>query len=119
MEKKEIPLTVYGLIARKYNTSEVYVGQVVRKERKALRGKGADIRREWLMLVDSPNDWITSFKADGTMIVHMDDSDVSVYVQKGIARVYKKADLKQETEVGYMSLKEFNYYLNSIRIEFK
>lgn len=69
--------------------------------------------------VDSQaGNWIISFKASGAMIISMIKS-VSVYVQYGIARVYKAGELRTETEVGYMNTIEFNAWLHCIENTFK
>lgn len=69
--------------------------------------------------VDSQaGDWMTSFKASGAMIITMIKS-VSIYVQNGIARIYKGGDLCTETEVGYMNTTEFNTWLHNVENSFK
>lgn len=114
----EVPKTIYGLIARKHNTTSEYVGDVVTGVRKAAWGKGVKILEDWNKIKESFDDWMTEFKADGTMIVNMEDIHVSVYVQGGIARVYKKADLKTEVDVKAMKLEDFRDFLNGVRMEF-
>lgn len=118
VETKEMPLTIYGLLARRHNTDNDYVYQVVNGKRKGRWGKGAAILADWNKLKDSFDDWITEYKADGTMIIKMDDIRVSVYVQNGIARIYKWAHLKDEVDVKNMTLLDFQDFLNGVRIEF-
>jgi hypothetical protein len=117
-ETKEIPLTIYGLLARKHNTDKEYVFQLVNGIRQGLRGKGAAILADWNKLKDSFDDWITEYKADGSIIVTMEDIHISVYIQRGIARIYKRAHLKQELDIKSMNLLEFHDFLNGIRIEY-
>ena len=50
-------MTVYGLLARRHETTEDYVGQVVRGVRKASRGKGLSILRDYKLLQTSLDDW--------------------------------------------------------------
>lgn len=119
IESKEMPLTIYGLLARRHAVKDAnYVEKIVNGRRKAIRGKAAAILEDWQKLKDNFDDWITEFKSDGSMIVNMEDIHVSVYVQSGIARIYKKADLKNEVEVKNMNLDEFKDFLNGVRIEF-
>lgn len=119
IETKGVPLTVYGLLARKHGVKSAnYVEKIVNGRRKAVRGKAAAVKADWEKIQESFEDWMTEYKADGAMIVEMEDIRVSVYVQQGIARVYKCAQLKQETEVGYMTLNEFKGFLNGVRLEF-
>ena len=40
----------------------------------------------------------------------------TVYVQRGIARVYLGGDLKNETSVEMMTVREFQAFLNDIRL---
>lgn len=47
-EKKRTP---YQQIAEKYNTSEVYVGQIATGRRTPIRGKGLEIKKELEQLV--------------------------------------------------------------------
>lgn len=119
IETKEMPLTVYGLLARRHNTNTHYVGQVVNGVRQGLRGKGAAILADWQKLKDNFDGWITEHKADGAMIVRMDDIRVNVYVQNGIASIYKCGELMNEVDVRSMSLDAFKDFLNGVRIEFK
>lgn len=119
VETREIPLTVYGLLARRHNVTDPnYVQKIVTGKRKAIRGKAAAILQDWNKLKDSFDDWITEHKADGTIIVKMDDIQVSIYVQNAIARIYKGVDLVDEVDVETMTLNDFKYFLNGIRIEF-
>lgn len=119
VETKEMPLTIYGLLARRHNVKDAnYVCRIVNGGRKAVRGKAAAILEDWNKLKDSFDDWITEYKADGTMIIKMDDIRVSVYVQNGIARIYKWAHLKDEVDVKNMTLLDFQDFLNGVRIEF-
>lgn len=118
-ESKEMPLTVYGLLARRHGVKDAdYVGRIVNGKRRAIRGKAAAILADWQKMQESFEDWMTDYKPDGTMIVRMDDIKVSVYIQQGIARVYKYAHLKQETDIGYMNLNQFRDFLNGVRLEF-
>jgi hypothetical protein len=48
-QKKQTP---YQLIADKYNTTQGYVGQIAREERKPMRGKGLKIKKELESLTD-------------------------------------------------------------------
>lgn len=116
----DFPLTIYGLLARRWNTTEAYVGQVIRgdQNRKGARGKGQSILRDYKLLQISLDDWICHTRADGSMRIEM-PHNVTVYVQKGIASVYKGADLLTETDVRQMTINEFREYLNNIRIELK
>ncbi|MFV0419294.1 MAG: hypothetical protein ACK5KT_11260 [Dysgonomonas sp.] len=119
IETKGVPLTVYGLLARKHGVKSAnYVEKIVNGRCKAVRGKAAAVKADWEKIQESFEDWMTEYKADGTMIVRMDDIRVSVYVQQGVARVYKCAQLIQETEVGYMTLNEFKGFLNGVRLEY-
>jgi hypothetical protein len=118
VEIKEMPLTIYGLLARRHNTDKDYVYQVVSGIRKGRWGKGAAILADWNKLKDSFDDWITEYKPDGSMIVNMEDIHVSVYVQNGIARIYKRTDLMNEADVRNMNLDAFRDFLNGVRIEF-
>lgn len=118
LETKKMPLTIYGLLARRHNTDNDYVYQVVSGVRKGIRGKGAAILSDFQKLKDGFDDWVTEYKADKAMVVRMDDIRVSVFVQRGIARVYKDAHLQKESDVSKMKLDEFNDFLNGIRIEF-
>lgn len=58
-------------------------------------------------------DWNTEHKADGTMIISM-NKGISVYIQQGIANVYRHAELITETEIGYMNPRHLNLYLHHI-----
>ena len=64
-------------------------------------------------IYQTAGDWTTEHKADGSMIVYM-NKGISIYIQHGIASVYKEADLMTETEVGYMNLDHINLYLHHI-----
>lgn len=118
IETAEMPLTVYGLLARRHGTDANYVCKVVTGARKAVRGKAAAILEDWLKLKDNFDNWMSEFKADGTMIINMDDIRVSVYVQDGIARIYQRAEFMTETDVSTLNLDEFKDFLNGVRIEF-
>lgn len=111
-------MTVYGLLARRHNTTEDYVGQVIRGVRKASRGKGQSILRDFTLLQTSLDDWFCHTLSDGSMRVEM-PHNVTVYVQNGIARVYLGGELIKETGVNTMTIDEFREYLNNIRIELK
>lgn len=117
MSKTETPMTVYGLIARKYNTDPNYVGEVVRKfkNRKAKRGRAAAILADWNRIQASLDDWMSETLSDGTMRFVM-PKGTTVYVQRGIARVYLGGDLKNETSVEMMTVREFQAFLNDIRL---
>lgn len=119
IESKEMPLTIYGLLARRHGVKDAdYVGRIVNGGRKAVRGKAAAILEDWNKLKDSFDDWMTDYKADGSMIVNMEDIQVSVYIQNGIARIYKRNELKNEADVKDMHLNDFKDFLNGVRIEF-
>ncbi|MGR3790701.1 XRE family transcriptional regulator [Flavobacterium sp. TN-1] len=47
--------TPYQVIARKYNTCEMYVGQIARGERIPKRGKGLNIKQELEKLIQNEN----------------------------------------------------------------
>lgn len=119
MAKTDFPLTIYGLLARRHDVKDAnYVEKIVNGRRKAIRGKAAAILEDWNKLKDSFDDWITEFKADGAMIVNMDDIHVSVYVHRGIASIYKCDELKNEADVNTMNMREFKDFLNGIRINY-
>ena len=74
IESKEMPLTIYGLLARRHAVKDAnYVEKIVNGRRKAIRGKAAAILEDWQKLKDNFDDWITEFKSDGSMIVNMED----------------------------------------------
>lgn len=64
-------------------------------------------------IYETAGDWTTEHKTNGSMIISM-NKGLSVYIQHGIASVYKHADLLTETEIGYMNPKHFNLYLHHI-----
>jgi hypothetical protein len=43
---KKINATIYQRIAKKFDTSTLYVGQIARGERQPIRGKGLAIKKE-------------------------------------------------------------------------
>ncbi|SBW08761.1 hypothetical protein KL86DYS2_13454 [uncultured Dysgonomonas sp.] len=88
----EMPLTIYGLLARRHGTDANYVCKVVNGTRKALRGKALAILEDWQKLKGSFDDWMTEYKADGSMIVTMEDIHVEVYVQNGIEHTEHNAE---------------------------
>ncbi len=110
------PLTVYGLLARRWDTSVIYVGQIARGERKAIRGKGLKIYKELRMLESSLDDWFCHILNDGAMRFEMPNK-VNVYIQHEIASVYKGGDLLYEKDVKGMNLTGLKDWLNVVRIE--
>ncbi|MDR3059494.1 MAG: hypothetical protein LBU84_15330 [Prevotella sp.] len=110
------PLTVYGLLARRWDTSVIYVGQIARGERKAIRGKGLKIYKELRMLESSLDDWFCHILNDGAMRFEMPNK-VNVYIQHEIASVYKGGDLLYEKDVKDMNLTGLKDWLNVVRIE--
>lgn len=110
-------MTIYGLLARRYYTTEDYVGQVVRGVRKASRGKGQAILKDFNLLQSSLDDWFIHTKYDGSMRVEMPNK-VTVYIQDGLASAYKGSELIQETDVSNMTINQFREHLNNIRIDF-
>lgn len=112
----KIPLTVYGILARKWNTSEIYVGEVARGKRKALRGKGLSISRDLEILKTSLDDWCCKTLADKSLRIDM-PRNVSIYVQQDIASVYMDNKLLEEKDVKCMTIPEFREWLNLLRME--
>lgn len=66
-------------------------------------------------IYQTAGDWTTDHKADSSMIISM-NKDISIYVQHGIASIYKHAELVTETEVGYMNLHHFNLFLHHVEV---
>lgn len=122
MDKKtEMPLTVYGLLAMKHNVKNVnYVGEIVRGDRRAIRGKAKAILDDWKKLETDPENWFASYKSDGAIVVEMEDINVNVFVQKGVASIYKENELQQEIDLDLdnVSLNGFKQFLNGIRLNF-
>lgn len=114
MTNREEYSSVYGLLAKKHNTDYDYVCQAITK-RKSIRGKAARIKEDWNRIQTSLDDWISETLTDGTMRFVMPKS-TTVYVQRGIARVYLGGDLKIETSVETMTIREFQAFLNDIRL---
>lgn len=117
---KDIPMTVYGLLAVKHNTTLAYVGQAARKDgsRKSIRGKAAEIVKDLQRMKECFDDWITEFRADKTMIVRMEEIAVEVHVKNGTAKIYQSDRFMMETEIGELSLNDFKVFLNSVRVEY-
>ena len=54
-ELKQVPLTTYGLLARKHGVKNPdYVSRIVNGKRRAIRGKAAAILEDWNKLKDNP-----------------------------------------------------------------
>lgn len=120
MINTDFPLTIYGLLARRWDTTEQYVGQIIRgdQNRKGKRGKGQAILRDYKLLQTSLDDWFCHTLDDGSLRVEM-PHNVTVYVQKGVATVFKGSEILKETDVSKMTVEVFREYLNNIRIELK
>ena len=43
---KKIDATIYQRVAKQFKTTPLYVGQIARGERKPIRGKGLEIKKE-------------------------------------------------------------------------
>ena len=48
---KKIDATIYQRVAKQFKTTPLYVGQIARGERKPIRGKGLEIKKELDQLV--------------------------------------------------------------------
>lgn len=119
--KKRVPLTVYGLLALKHNVKgEVYVGKIVRGERRAIRGKAKAILDDWKLLERNLNQWFASYKCPGSLVVEMEDIRVNVFIQHGIASIYKDNELMEEIDADLNSLTvhEMGDFLNEVRIRY-
>lgn len=114
MTNREEYSSVFGLLAKKHGTDYDYVWKAITK-RKSIRGKAARIKEDWNKIQSSLDDWISDTMADGTMRFVM-PKGTTVYVQRGIARVYLGGDLKNETSVETMTIREFQAFLNDIRL---
>jgi hypothetical protein len=42
---KDLPQTTYAIVAKEFNTTKAYVGQIARGERMPSRGKGLQIKQ--------------------------------------------------------------------------
>lgn len=111
-----LPLTVYGLLAKKWNTSEIYVGKVARGDRKAQRGKGLQIKQDIERIKNSLEDWYCHTLNDGALRFEMPDNK-SVYIQHNIASVYKGGELLYEKDVKGMTLAGLTKWLNVVRVD--
>lgn len=52
---KKIQKTPYQEVAEKFSTTELYVGQIARGERKPTRGKGLKIKKELEAIIEQFN----------------------------------------------------------------
>lgn len=119
--KTEIPLTIYGLLARKHDVKDVnYVGEIVRGERKAIRGKAKAILEDWKKLENNIDNWFADFKLDGAIVVGMEDININVFVQRGVASIYKNNELLDEVDLDpeSVSLNRFKQFLNGVRLNY-
>lgn len=112
----EFPLTVYGLLARKWDTSEIYVGELARGVKKGIRGKGLQIKRDLDRLKNSLDDWYCHTLNDGALRFEMPNA-INVYIQQEIARVYKGGDLLYEKDLTGITLTSLTVWLNEVRME--
>lgn len=121
IEKKESPLTIYGILAEKHKTHKDYVWQIVSGMRKPTRGKGAAILEDWRQIEENRYDWVLDYKADKSVVVQMEDIKVCVFVQRGVASVYKRNECVREDslDVETTSVDDFTKYLQNVRMAFK
>ena len=121
MDKKEVPLTLYGILAEKYNTHKDYVWQIVSGIRKPTRGKGAEILKDWQRIEENGYNWILDYKRDKSVVVQMEDIGVNLFIQKGVSSIYKDNEFvrEQSLDLEATSCSDLMMYLSCVRSEFK
>lgn len=60
-------------------------------------------------------DWNVEVLSGGSNLKVEMDKNIEIYVQDGIARVYKRSDLCDEADVNFMSPDDFNKWLHKVQ----